>query len=63
MDKADTDFLSHLFKENNQLRTTITNLTRKLHNATVALEEAELENTDIRVKLEILKEKKPVMCF
>jgi hypothetical protein len=61
MDKADTDFLSHLFKENNQLRTTITNLTRKLHNATVAFEEAEIENTDIKVKLEHLKEEKIVI--
>jgi uncharacterized caspase-like protein len=43
MDKADQDFLTHLFKENNQLRAHITNLTRQLHNVTTSLEEANLE--------------------
>lgn len=49
MDSADADFLSHLFKENNKLRSTITNLTRKvwrvnkLHNVTTALEDANIE--------------------
>jgi hypothetical protein len=30
MDKADTDFLTILFKENNELRTNVCNLNRKV---------------------------------
>ncbi|KAI8899380.1 hypothetical protein BC833DRAFT_585987 [Globomyces pollinis-pini] len=43
MDKADSEFLQHLFRENNQLRGEITSLQRELHNLSTVLEDADEE--------------------
>ncbi|KAJ3257365.1 hypothetical protein HK103_004585 [Boothiomyces macroporosus] len=50
MDKADADFIQHLFKENNKLRATITSLHRELHNVKMALDEADAEIKALKLK-------------
>ncbi|KAJ3092858.1 hypothetical protein HK102_001683 [Quaeritorhiza haematococci] len=52
MDKADSDFLQQLFRENNELRFSINSLQRELYNKTVQLENAEDEVRQIKAKLE-----------
>ncbi|KAJ3305424.1 hypothetical protein HDV03_001518 [Kappamyces sp. JEL0829] len=59
MDKADSEFLQHLFRENNALRGTITSLKRQLHNATSALDESELELKNTKLKMEETVKDKP----
>ncbi|KAJ3273289.1 hypothetical protein HDV01_004647 [Terramyces sp. JEL0728] len=50
MDKADSDFIQHLFKENNKLRAAITSMHRELHNAKMALDEADAELKALKLK-------------
>nr|KAJ3418786.1 hypothetical protein HK105_007846 [Polyrhizophydium stewartii] len=58
MDKADADFLQHLFRENNALRARYTALQRELYNKTNLLENAEEEIKQLRIKID--QEIKPI---
>ncbi|KAJ3035456.1 hypothetical protein HDV00_003747 [Rhizophlyctis rosea] len=52
MDKADSDFLRQLFKENNELRGKLNGLQRELYNKTVQAESAEEEIKSLKLRLE-----------
>ncbi|KAI8930279.1 hypothetical protein BC831DRAFT_2059 [Entophlyctis helioformis] len=53
MDKADTDFLHHLFRENNELRAKFTALQRELYNKTNLLEVADEEIKQLKLKVDL----------
>eukprot|EP00833_Pecoramyces_ruminatium_P007260 jgi/Orpsp1_1/1181292/evm.model.c7180000076620.1 len=54
MNKADSNLLSQLFKENNDLRAQINVLNRDIFNRTVQNENAEDEIRQLQAKIEIL---------
>ncbi|KAI9007365.1 hypothetical protein BC832DRAFT_450374 [Gaertneriomyces semiglobifer] len=55
MDKADSDFLHQLFRENNELRGKFTALQRELYNKTVQNEQMEDEIRQLKLRLEDVK--------